>query len=396
MIITTLLLLAFFMPLILSKAEWEIKAKNLYTNESGYISTDVEYGIVVYVAENYMGEESHRPLLTIDVIIDEGDPSDYTGLLWYFILYSGSKEDFLNGVATELSKESDIGYWGFAEFEVNESGDYVVSYEIPDFEKSTNYWFNVDVYLDLWWYVWEEETTTTSTTSTTTSTTTTTTINTNSSSTTTTKITSKKFKTITIHSFADSYIDQDKPNSNFGGQDSLHIGYSTQWLTLNNTYKALLAFDITELPDDFTIEEAVLEVHWWWVPETISVSVYQINAFNENTVSWNNAPTFPEAPIDMILVATDDWSSWDVTSAVTKNQKIYLGIFTSTDTEYSSQFDSREDEPFLGVDNRPRLKITYSTPTSEYSPGFALLLVIGAIITITYIRKKIKTMKVVS
>jgi hypothetical protein len=119
--------------------------------------------------------------------------------------------------------------------------------------------------------------------------------------------------TITITPTADTYVQFDKPDLNFGTS----VRWSVEGRT-NIWRNALLRFDVV-IPDGEQVVSATLRAYSEAaVPAGEFVDVYKLpdNTWSETGVTWNNAPargTWLDKKGDF---AIDAWIEWDVTEGV--------------------------------------------------------------------------------
>lgn len=95
---------------------------------------------------------------------------------------------------------------------------------------------------------------------------------------------------------ADARINQGSPDANFGSESLLTVRANTA----ANTYKSYLRFTLPDLPDGAQVTAVTLSltavnsganttVAWW--NQNISVFGLKDAAWDESTVTWNNAPS---------------------------------------------------------------------------------------------------------
>lgn len=89
----------------------------------------------------------------------------------------------------------------------------------------------------------------------------------------------------TITTVADSTLDQYNPDSNYGGDSFLEIGYFIEWL------EACIKFDLSNKPNNiFTAE---LSLDFYSIEATTTIEIYDMSSsWNELSITWNNAPTY--------------------------------------------------------------------------------------------------------
>jgi hypothetical protein len=125
--------------------------------------------------------------------------------------------------------------------------------------------------------------------------------------------------TKTFYPIEDSYIAHGYPNDNAG--DAPHFKIKNEYgASAGYECSALLKFDISSLPKGSVINSAVLYLFYFtWLdtnPAGRMLNVYSITSnWNEDTVTWNTAPTYnPAASAYSPVPATVNvWMDWDVT-----------------------------------------------------------------------------------
>ncbi|MBN1483475.1 MAG: DNRLRE domain-containing protein [Chloroflexia bacterium] len=178
---------------------------------------------------------------------------------------------------------------------------------------------------------------------------------------------------VTIYPSADALIDQANPSQNYGGATYLQAGRSG-----GADYDVLFAFDLSVLPPDAVVVSASLGLELiynrgdagrqdctLWVDALLS-------AWNESTVTWNNAPSAASQGDPPTTVPPQLYAYWDVTNAVqgwVEGTLTNYGLRMHGDrsTEIYRQFWSREANSYY-----PCLIVTYTsaaiTPTPTNTP----------------------------
>ena len=152
------LFLPFVFSLTIVLADWETKEVNLYEVNSNF-QTGIQYYFVIdSITEAYMGNESHRPTITISIQVDESIGDYWLYLEWEFILIRATEIVFLNGEGDPLEWRFDFYDTASAEFVIEQADDYIIIFIEEGIE--TGYWFTAEVSVDLCYYIWEEPTTT--------------------------------------------------------------------------------------------------------------------------------------------------------------------------------------------------------------------------------------------
>jgi hypothetical protein len=144
-------------------------------------------------------------------------------------------------------------------------------------------------------------------------------------------------------------VDSGSPNSKFGSASSLKVGASP-------TRESYLKFNLTGVTG--TVTSAKLRVHTTTDPSAGSVkggSVAKMSntSWSESTVTYNTRPAIDGAPLATLgAVSVDQWYELNVTSAVTGNGTLSLGMNSiSTDGAF---YSSRES----GSATAPQLVVT--------------------------------------
>jgi hypothetical protein len=183
----------------------------------------------------------------------------------------------------------------------------------------------------------------------------------------------------TFYPTDDAKIAQDDPNKNYDGEAGINIrnefggGGGSGWCS-----DGLYRFDISSIPSGASIIRATFHLFYnKWTstnPAGRMLNVYRITSdWNEDTVTWNTAPTYnPAASAFSPVPATVNlWMEWDVTSDIEE--------FVSGTTNYGwrlrddnywggpdiplSQFRTRE----AGQELSPYLEIEYTKSRSRHT-----------------------------
>jgi hypothetical protein len=174
---------------------------------------------------------------------------------------------------------------------------------------------------------------------------------------------------VTFLSEADSYVDWNAHNNNYGTDTTMEVRSTTSGSPDRNR-RSFVQFDVSSIPATATILSANLRLYL--VTEAPSASrsydAHRVTspAWVESTITWNNQPAVTGSPTSTISVTTplDRWLSWDVASDVAA---FVASTFTnygwrisdsveSSATDYRSYFDTRE---YTGTTYDPQLVVTY-------------------------------------
>lgn len=168
--------------------------------------------------------------------------------------------------------------------------------------------------------------------------------------------------TVTLYAVADTYIDSERPNTNYGSSASLYASLYGDFLSQQMT---LVKFDLSGLPNNITIDGATFQAYLNYATglDSVSLGMYRVSGrWTEYGVTWNNCPA-------LYLRATttvhdwNGWYSWDATSLVRDwlddtYTNYGLGLYGPTSGSlYARRFPSREGG------SAPRLVISYYPPT---------------------------------
>jgi len=123
--------------------------------------------------------------------------------------------------------------------------------------------------------------------------------------------------TITLYPIKDAYVDQDKPNKNYGSKHELHV--QSFKLIKSKNKRTFIQFDLSSIPKNARILSAKLRLYLYDPP--ISSRTYEIyrvcESWEENKINWNNQPSVAENPTSTTTIpTTKGWVEWDVTSDV--------------------------------------------------------------------------------
>jgi hypothetical protein len=214
---------------------------------------------------------------------------------------------------------------------------------------------------------------------------------------------------VTLSPTADACIVSNQPNVNFGSSTELN---SLAWYDDNTstTYvmRSLLNFDLSSIPSDANIGSAKLSLYYY--PNASSGNDQQYGFFNEslvqrvtsswneNTVTWNNQPTFTEtnqAILHTSTSPTQNYTDINVTELIKdiRSNPGSAGIIVHLTVEQAFQellFASRQ-HPNAAL--RPKLDICYTpAPTTVPVPtltewGFIIFSSLFLLIAFTQIKK---------
>jgi hypothetical protein len=177
---------------------------------------------------------------------------------------------------------------------------------------------------------------------------------------------------LTLNPIADSFVNLNEPDSNFGGSPYLRTWSLSE--TYGFGYRSYLKFDLSGIPSAATVESAKLELYtaYRMGDETSKVEVHfcDDNTWTELGITWNNAPSFDSASsyTNSEVAFDGTWYSWVLTEDVIRarpNQQLSLVLASSSST--IENFYSKD--PSYAEEYKPKLTITYSGVESSPSPN---------------------------
>jgi len=150
---------------------------------------------------------------------------------------------------------------------------------------------------------------------------------------------------ITFTTVADARVNSSNPNSNYGDANDLRA---------SNAYQSYLKFVVSGVSG--AIEKATLRL-FCEDPSADGGAFYPVdNNWEENTITWNNAPPTSGAPvISAGPVAVDTWVELDITAAILGDSTYSFGIISTTSdrVNYSSREGSEPPELVLETGSTP-------------------------------------------
>lgn len=168
-------------------------------------------------------------------------------------------------------------------------------------------------------------------------------------------------------SVADATVDSGQPDSPLGSDTHLKAGYNSRPLGIQ---RALVRFDLG-LPAGAVVDSARLELYLDSASgaSSVGISACQVlSSWSEASVTWNSKPTAGSTCAMAEVGSNRAWVSWNVTDiarawAAGSNYGLQLSGAEGS-VNAVRVFFSRE----YGEDAKPRLYLTYSTPTPTRTP----------------------------
>jgi len=187
-------------------------------------------------------------------------------------------------------------------------------------------------------------------------------------------------ETKTITTVADSTLDQYNPDTNYGGDPSLEIGYFVGWL------EACIKFDLSNKPNNVITAE--LNLDFYSIEASTILEIYDMSSsWNELSITWNNAPPYG-AYLESFIVYQEEIYVIDITEHIESESGFWSICLTANEANWlflASKECYSWQEP-------PKISFTYEVSYLPIILGAVLGTVIGvavvAIIIVVIIKKK--------
>jgi hypothetical protein len=164
----------------------------------------------------------------------------------------------------------------------------------------------------------------------------------------------------------DSYVYKGDPDTNFNSSE-LIIGYG---FGFNDLLWSFIRFDLSIVPVNATIVSAELKLFQYESVnmEGLIIGVHKVNGpWSENTLTWNNQPSYNAAPEDIILRDPSEniWISWDIASLMqgwVDGSITNYGVVLKDEFKVIASISCYASEYESDITLRPKLEITYYVP----------------------------------
>ena len=190
-----------------------------------------------------------------------------------------------------------------------------------------------------------------------------------------------RLQTKTITTVADATLEQYNPDSNYGGDSSLEIGYYYGWL------EACIKFNLSNIPNNVIAAE--LSLDFYYVDATTTVEIYDMSSsWNELSITWNNAPTYG-AYLESFVVYQEGIYVIDITEHIESESGFWSICLSPNDPNWlllASKECYNWQEP-------PEITFTYEVSNLPIILGVVIGTVVGVavvslIIIVVIIKKK--------
>jgi large repetitive protein len=159
---------------------------------------------------------------------------------------------------------------------------------------------------------------------------------------------------VTAFANIDSWVDQNSPNSNFGGDQILKVRKQN-----SRAARALVRFALPAVPNRCSVTGAQLRLFAASSNGSETVQARRITAsWGENTVSWNNQPATSGTAVATTTGASG-WNQWTVTAQV---QAMYAGTNNGFLIRYQNEGNPTREMQLHARDKgseHPELRITF-------------------------------------
>ena len=162
-------------------------------------------------------------------------------------------------------------------------------------------------------------------------------------------------ESINLYSVADAEVSTKNPDDEFGTYATMLSGNSLD----SGTWISYVRFDLSSIPGDATIDNALLRVYASLASGSPTIDVHGVlQPWIESTINYNNRPNvwfIPDA--SQVVSISSSWVSWDVTEMVSAwvegAANHGLCLWGPSSGESFARFHTRE------ASNTPYLQISY-------------------------------------
>jgi len=202
-------------------------------------------------------------------------------------------------------------------------------------------------------------------------------------------VTPVRAKKTTFKPIEDAYINNFYANDNFGGSDYLGVG-----ILILGYEVSYIKFNIPET--NKKVISATIKTYWYnfLLTNRMKLCVGRTtNDWDENAITWNNAPYYYYDLIDTQFIGDMEWFNFDVLDYIPESGEFSIIIFEEEWTGEYLQSDSRECT--LSPDP-PCLIIKYEITAEDIIPIIVgsivgVVIGVGAIIgLVIYLKRKKK------
>ncbi len=158
----------------------------------------------------------------------------------------------------------------------------------------------------------------------------------------------------TLYPTGDTQVAEADPNENYCNYELMAVEAK------DNERRSFIKFDISSLPEDIVINEAILYLHYYHLSEDSNDSG-KINRatedFDECNITWNNQPSVTSThEVDIVLHSSGTWEDYDVTDllqdACDENLDYFAMRLRATTGNDNHRFHTSNSDydPYLTID----------------------------------------------
>jgi len=110
---------------------------------------------------------------------------------------------------------------------------------------------------------------------------------------------------LSLPSVEDTYVDSASANTNYGKYSWMEIELRKYTYSNDQYSNAYMKFDVSAVPAEAIIAYARLELYCWFLIGVPDVGAHYgvDDLWNENTTTWNNAPSFTPEPTEVVRIS---------------------------------------------------------------------------------------------
>ena len=174
---------------------------------------------------------------------------------------------------------------------------------------------------------------------------------------------------------ADATVHSGEADSNNGGESYLGVSDTSQEY-FGKIERAYLRFDVSGLPEEASIESALLKARTSMLGGTHKVGAHYCSdiSWKELEITWSNSPEFNEEVLDEIVVSKDStWYGWDITEALKEVfpiDEVSITLISEDKQDLMSSllwFYSKDQGYDWMIGYKPRLALYFSLPKAATS-----------------------------
>lgn len=221
-------------------------------------------------------------------------------------------------------------------------------------------------------------------------------------------MTNAQINSVFVTLLDDTWTDTSSPDSNFGSQENLNISrYNASTIYEKTVW---LKFNLSEVPDGAVVTSSMLQLYCTFVDQPLNVSAHfcDNNTWSEQTVTFNNQPSFNMTAMPSLCQScgpeswaivdnAQAWYLFDVTYAVNRTIDGIHGGEDVVSTVLRNDWihGSASEAAFYSKEGKyaylPKLRVVWSHVVPEF-PSLTILslLMIASLLATAYRIKRAK------